>query len=167
MVTDQTRNAAWQMLLEAARYVRYYDAMAKRYSTYELCLSFALGISGAGAVLSVVDVFVADPTPWIRVWGAVMVVVILINFLAKPSARAALLGAVRERLVQQEVRARKLWLNIDTPDMTDENARQEVAEIAQAMSLDVQLSSGVPTAGKLNQRCTEETYDSEKLRYAA
>ena len=159
--------AAWQTLLEAARFVRYYDALAKRYSTYELCLSFVLGVSGAGAVLSVVDIFVVDPAPWMRVWGAGMVVVILVNFIAKPSARAALLAVARERLSQQEVRARNLWLNIDTPDMDDEKARQELTEIVQTMSLDVQLSSGVPTAHKLNQRCTEETYTAEALRYAA
>ena len=165
MVTDQTRDAAWQTLLEAARSFRYYDALAKRYSTYELCLSFVLGVSGAGAVLSVVDIFVADPEPWVRIWGAGMVVVILVNFLAKPGAKAALLAVTRERLSQQETRARTLWLNIDTPDMTDEKALREMGEIAQAMTHDMQLS-GVPTVDKLNQRCTEETYDAERLRYA-
>ena len=167
MVTDQTRMAAWQTLLETARVVRYYDAMAKRYSSYELCLSFILGISGAGAVISVVDFFVADPTPWMRVWGAGMVVVILINFIAKPGARAALLTAVRARLDQQENRARELWLRIDTLDIDDEDARRELTDIMKAASQDMQLSSGVPTANKLNQRCTEETYTAEALRYAA
>ena len=167
MVSEQCRMAAWQTLLETARVVRYYDAMSKRYSTYEHCLSVVLGISGAGGVISLVAFFVDDPEPWMRLWGAGMVAVVIVNLVLKPGGKAMLLAVVRSRLDEQELRSRDLWLRIDTDELDDAQVREEVNRIMRAANEVMQISSTISTAKRLNQRCTEQTYIAEADRYAA
>ena len=44
MATDQTREAIWQELLDSARLVRYYEALANRYRTrHQLTLFLLVG----------------------------------------------------------------------------------------------------------------------------
>ena len=67
MVSQHVRHEASQTLLEIARVARYYNALSTRYNRYRLCLSVLLGVSGAGAVVSLVDLL-PDPAFWVRIW---------------------------------------------------------------------------------------------------
>ena len=51
MGSPSTRNAIWQGLLDIERYVRYCDALTRRYRRYGNIIRILLGVSAVGSVV--------------------------------------------------------------------------------------------------------------------
>ena len=55
MVTEQTRNAVWQELLDVARLVRYYEALSDRHRRNHIIVRFLLLVAAASGIAALLD----------------------------------------------------------------------------------------------------------------
>ena len=164
-VTDSTRNAIWQEMLDTARLVRYYDVMAsrqqRRYHSIRLVLlaSATTGIAAAMEVLP--ELFRVGS-------GAAVGVLVAWDFLADYANKAATLGSVRRDCNEVEVELAALWGEIQADSIDDADARRRLTDLGRRITraTDRAGSAHIPTNDRLNTRCEEAAFKAMGDQYA-
>ena len=157
-VTDSTRNAVWQEMLDTARLVRYYDVMAsrqqRRYHSIRLVLlaSATTGIAAAMEVLP--ELFRVGS-------GAAVGVLVAWDFLADYANKAATLGSVRRDCNEVEVELAALWGEIQAGSIDEADARRRLTR-----ATDRAGSAHIPTNDRLNAKCEEAAFKAMRDQYA-
>lgn len=163
MVTDATRNAVWQELLDVARLVRYYAAMADRHRRNHLVVRFVLVATAMGGVVAFFDVL---PVSVRLLLGAGIAGVVAWDLLSSYGSKAAVLQAVSMECSLLESELRNVWLRLET--MPDEEARREWSRVSRRLA-EVTGWAGqadVSEDGKLNVQCAEAAYATMREQYA-
>ena len=89
MISDQTRGAIWQGLLDMARWSRYYDATARRYLLHRNILRIVLAFLGIATGVTLIDVI---PTSFVVAPGLAILAVTIWDLVVDPGKTAAMLG---------------------------------------------------------------------------
>ena len=165
-VTDSTRNAAWQEMLDAARLVRYYDALSSRQQRWNRGVRLVLLASATAGIAAGMN---ALPESFRVVSGAVIGILVAWDFLADHANKAAVLGSIGRECNEAEVELAALWREIQADSVDDEEARRTLSELARRVtrSTDRAGSAHIPTNERLNVRCEEAAFKALADRYAA
>ena len=163
MISDQTRGAIWQGLLDMARWSRYYDATARRYQLHRNILRIMLAFLGIATGVTLVDVI---PTSFVVAPGLAILAVTIWDLVVDPGKTAAMLGSVSKDFADLETEYRNLWESVYADRIAEDEAVNRSEDImrraiAAANRLDIH------TDNKTNERCAEAAYEAEANRYAA
>ena len=165
MVTDSTRNAVWQEMLDAARLVRYYDSMASRQHRLYRGVRLVLLASATAGIAAGMN---ALPESFRVVSGAIIGILVAWDFLADHANKAAVLGSIRRECNEAEVELAALGGEIQTDSVDDSDARRMHSDLARRMTraTDRAGSAHIPTDERLNVICEEAAFKALADRYA-
>ena len=163
MISDQTRGAIWQGLLDMARWSRYYDATARRYLLHRNILRSLQAFLGIATGVTLIDVI---PTGFVVAPGLAILAVTIWDLVVDPGKTAAMLGSVSKDFSDLETEYRNLWESVYADQIAEDEAVKRSEDImrratAAANRLDIH------TNNKTNERCAEAAYEAEANRYAA
>ena len=163
MISDQTRGAIWQGLLDMARWSRYYDATARRYQLHRNILRFLLAFLGIATGVTLIDQI---PAGYAAYPGIAILAVTILDLVVDPGRKAALVGSVGRDFTELETEYRSLWESVYADRIAEDEAVNRSEDImrratAAANRLDIH------TDNKTNERCAAAAYEAEANRYAA
>ena len=164
MATDQTREAIWQELLDSARLVRYYEALANRYRTRHQLTLFLLA---GGATAGIVSLLARFP-PTIQLFANAFIAVVAVwTLIAGYARKAAVLHTISSHLSMLNSSWERLWDHLDDTDDTE--ARQRRTELSGEMN-EVTSRAGFADVSddfRLNERSEEAAYRAVAGQYGA
>ena len=165
-VTDSTRNAVWQEMLDTARLVRYYDAMSSRQQRWNRGVRLVLLASATAGIAAGMN---ALPESFRVVSGAVIGVLVAWGLPRRPREQS---GQCWDPSGASATKRRWSWLHSggrSADSVDDEEARRVLSELAPTRdALDrPRRSAHIPTNERLNVRCEEAAFKALADRYAA
>lgn len=166
MVSDTTRNAVWQELLDAARLARYYASLADRHRRKRRIVQFLLmaaATSGIIGLLGLLPEFVQ------RAAVAAIAIVVAWDLFGDYAKKAAVLHTISIECNRIHSQWQNLWLEIDRPDLEDADALRQCEMLGRRL---IEITGqaglvGVDVDAKLNKTCAADTYKVMRERYAA
>lgn len=165
MVSATTRNAVWQELLDAARFVRYYGELADRHRRKRWTIQFLLMVAATSGVAALLD-----PLPAFihQVAAAAVAILVVWDFFGDYARKAAVLDVVRAECTRVENQLVTLWLEIDAIEAEDSDVLRQCNTLRQRLSdaTDKPGQVGVTVKAKLNETCTVDAYKVVEERYA-
>ena len=163
MISDQTRGAIWQGLLDMARWSRYYDATARRYQLHRNILRILLAFLGIATGVTLIDVI---PTSFVVAPGLAILAVTIWDLVVDPGRTAAMLGSVSKEFSDLETEYRNLWESVYADRIAEDEAVIQ-SEIMMRRAAAAANRLGIYTDTKTNERCAVAAYEAEASRYAA
>ena len=163
MVSQETRNDVWQEILDSARMIRYYEALAARYHRKHVWTMCVLIGSGASAFVAFLDVL---PEVIQLIATATIGVLAAWVLLTGYEKKAAIAHSISHRCRQLDVDLRELWANLR--ELDDAEARKKLNVVAKEINNETSRSvdAGITENRKLNETITETAYKTVKERYA-
>lgn len=161
-VSEETRAAVWNGLLDTVRWHRYYDALSRRYGRRERLHRFVLAALGAGALGILVEFI---PAEGISVIGVGILAFTIWDLIDNPAKKNALASLARGRIVEFETAQRSLWERMQQGDIDDVEALGTHHGIQRELQLalrDIDLD----TDEKTNVNSATDVYEAEAKRYA-
>ena len=165
MVSDQMRLAVWQNLLDVARLVRYYEALADKNRYRHSIIQFLLlvsAFSGIAALLKLLPEFVQ------LVAGGLIAILVAWDVVAGYAKKAAVLHTISYECIALEVEWSELWAAINSAESSDTEAREKNKQLEEKC-LNVTGWAGpanIRVDQKLNAKCEEVAYKVMAERYA-
>lgn len=164
MVTEATRRAVWNDLLDVSRVTRYAEAMGSRYRLLHLWIRFGLLLAASGSMATFLDVLSSH---WRVGFGLAITALIVADFMLDCATKIAVLGSAKRECGVLESEWRELWLDVDLPESTDAEIRRRNMELVQRFgratsSMDAQ----VRVSDRVNVLCTEAAYKVTGELYA-
>ena len=167
MITNETRNAIWQELLDVARLVRYYEAMSDRYRRNHLTVRFCLFLAASGEVIVLVGLFPETVRSLVGTLLAGLIAIIVAwDFVCDYAKKAAVLQTISMECSRVEIEWKALWDEIST--LNDDDALQRNTQLARRIS-EITGWAGQASINedrKLNQECTTAAYKVMGDKYA-
>ena len=166
MMTERTRNAVWQELLDVARLVRYYETLSDRHRRNHLIVRFLLLAAAAGGIAALLDVLPAIAQ---LVAGGLVALLVAWDFVSDYAKKAAVLHAISLECSALEIEWGELWAYVDDNNASDAEVRRENRRLARRLS-EVTGWAGhadIREDQKLNAECAEAAYRVMVDRYAA
>lgn len=163
MVSEQTRNDIWQDMLDVARLVRYYEALAERHLRRHLLLRIFLLLAAASGIASLVELL---PEYFQLLAGVGITVLVALDFALNYARKAAVLNLISMECTALENKWMDLWAKLGRLD--EDEALRETYRLSR------QLAEVTGWAGHaeiredraLNERCEEVAFDAVASRYA-
>lgn len=165
MATDGTRNDVWQAILDAARLVRYYEALADRHRRRHQAVRFMLLIAAAAGVATVLDLL---PDLGQALAGGLVAVLVAWDFVADYAKKAALLHTISLECSALESDWRELWHEVNDWK-ADDAAIRDAMRALNRRTLEATGRAGtadIREDERLNQKCAESAYKVVADRYA-
>lgn len=166
-VTDQTRNAVWQNLLDAERYVRYFGALADRFQTRHRLLRYTLLVS----VIVEATVFIPNMPDILFIVLTAALGIVIIGLAAWDAVsdygkNAAVLTLVTADCALLKNEWDELWMDIETFAVDEPQARDRRRGLERRLSV-VAERTNVNLDESLNDSCEEEAFKVVEQRYAS
>ena len=163
-VTDETRRAVWNDLLDVARVIRYAEAMETRHRFLHGLVRFSLFLSASGSVAALLEALPAD---WQLYFGVAIGALVAADFMFDHATKIAILSATKRECQALETEWRQLWLDVDFPSSADPDVRRRSVDLGRrfaraTMAMDAQVSVNA----KANERCTAAAYKVTAERHA-
>ena len=98
--------------------------------------------------------------------SAAIAVLAVLDLVMDVGKRSALLDTMVTDIGQIETDCQRLWENVQGDQLSEEDARREHGDLSQRINR-VTSRLIIDIDRRLNQRCTEEAYDTAQARYAA
>lgn len=165
MVSAQTRNDVWQELLDVARLVRYYEALADRHRRNHKIVRFLLLAAAASGIAALLALLPAKAQP---VANGLVALLVAWDFVSNYAGKAAVLQAISLQCSLLKVEWSKLWADINDGDVSDAEARDKNYRLARRIS-EVTGWAGqadIMEDPKLNEECAKVAYKVMADRYA-
>ena len=152
-VTNQTRNAIWQDLWDAERYVRYYGALADSYRFRHRTMRFAL----LAALLIEATVFlpkITDPLfTLLTVAGGIAIAALAAwDAIADYAKNSAMLTVASEECASVNTQWGELWLDIESYAIDESVARARRLDLLERLNT-IAARIDVGLDEKLNDSC--------------
>ncbi len=165
-VSEATRNAVWQEMLDVARLVRYYERMASRQQRWRRAVRFVLLVPAMAGMAMVIS---ALPEAVSVISGAVIAFFVAWDLLTDPANKAAVLDSIRRDCSEVGVELDALWGEVQADAVSDAEARRTLAGLSRRVvrATDRAGSAHVPTDERLNVECEEAAFKAMEGRYAA
>ncbi len=167
-VTDQTRNAVWQSLLDAERYVRYYGALADKYRRLDMGVRFGLLAAVVIEAAVVVPNTLNTSLAWV-IWVMVAGIAALAcwDAVAHYASKVENLSITGTRCAALQKDLMKLWMDIEGDSVEESEVRTRYDDFLDRANEITSMASGVSVDEGLNVRCEDEAYRVLEQRYAA
>lgn len=165
MTTDRTRNGVWQELLDAARLVRYYEALSDRYRRNHFVVRFLLLAAAASGVAALLDLL---PPGFQLAAGGLVALLVVWDAVSDYARKAAILHAIGLECDALEDEWRELWADIEDRDIDDAEVWRRNRRLARRLS-EVTGWAGlvdVREDRKLNLRCEADAHRVTAARHA-
>ena len=159
-VTDQTRNAIWQDLWDAERYVRYYGSLADSYRIRHRTMRFTL----LAALLIEATVLLPNiPDPlftFLTVAGGIAIAGLAAwDAISDYAKNSAMLSVASEECALANTQWGELWLDIESYAIDESRARARRLELLDRLNT-IAARVDVGLDEKLNDSCEA---DSERV----
>ena len=129
MIEGVIRDAVWQTLLDAERFVRYYGARADHHRRLHRNVRFTLLFAAAVGGVSGIAVLVPAPFSYLSgLAGLVLIALVVWDSMADDGKKAAMLHAIAIECGEHALRVNSLWMTVNLPDDGDESAVLEELE---------------------------------------
>lgn len=162
-VTDSTKAAIWQGLLDASREARYFALLAQKHRHRKYFKRILIGIAGAFASSG----FFLPPEIPVTLAGVALLGSILVDLVFVE--KAALLNVMSKEATSLEAEYRSLFERVNQHDdegqlendfarYAHERLNRRRVAIGNMTSVDLDVA--------LNQKCTDDAYQVEQDRYA-
>ena len=157
VVTDSTRNAVWQEMLDTARLVRYYDRLASKHQHRHIVTRLVLLASAIAGVAALVNQL---PATLGVLAGAAIGVLMAVDFLADFANKAAVLHFISRECNAVDDDLATLWGDVQSDAIEDAEARRTLTDLRHRITrtTDWAGSAHIPTDEQLNIRCAEAAY---------
>ncbi len=168
-VTDHTRTSIWQDYTDAERYLRYYISLADKYRTrHNVVRSLLLGAILVEA--SIVIPFMSSiPQPWgtvaTVVVGLMIIALTVFDATSNDAKNSAKLTVASEDCALLHIEWRSLWLDIETDNVEEHEARKRQRELLDRMNV-VAARVELNQDEKRNVRSAAEANEVMGGRYA-
>ena len=165
-VTDGTRHAVWNDLLDAARMSRYAERMESRYRTLHWTVRFLLLLSASGSVATIVGMI---PEGWPgQLPNLAVAVLIAWDFMSDYATKIAVLNSTKRECQDLETEWRRLWLDVDSATADDAAVRERNRELSSRLGrATIPMDVHVKVSEQVNTASTADAYRTMEQRYAA
>ena len=167
VITEQTQNDVWQDLLDVARLVRYYEALADRHQRNHSLLRFLLLVPAAGSIGTLLELLPAFTQ---HIAAGLVALLVAWDFISDYGKKTAVLHAISHECRALEIEWRELWAAVydSGADANEAEARRKNQHLAQKLS---EVTGWADQANirknkKLNEECEELTYKVMRARHA-
>lgn len=165
MVTEATRRAVWNDLLDVSRVVRYAEAMGSQYRERHLFIRVGLLVAAAGSLATFLD---AMGGHWRIGCGLVIAVLIAVDFMLDYATKIAVLNSTKRECSILETEWRELWLDVDSPESTDAGIRRRNRELLRQFErATAPMDEQVRVSNRTNVRCTRAAFKVTEEQYAS
>ncbi len=165
MVTDATRRAAWNAMLDVARFARYYDALFGRYQRRCNAVRFMILVAAINAA--------AMPLG-LPVWAAIGIsslasIVVAFDFVMDYYGKAAALRFIKDDLGALDGELAALWLAIESGSMDEKEAQTTLTALLRRMHNVTARgdAAGLATRARLNEECQEAAFAVVARQYGS
>ena len=165
MVSETTRNEIWQQFLDVARLLRYYTRLSNRHRRKQQLIRILLLAAATSGIVALLDLL---PAFMQELAAAAVAILVVWDSLGDYARKAAVLHAICIECNRIESQWQKLWLQIDRPDLDDEDALHQSDMLGERLN-DITGRAGlvgVEFDTKLNRTCAEDAYKVMQERYA-
>ena len=165
-VTEATRHAVWDEMLDAARMTRYAESMESRYRTLHWIVRFSLLLSASGSAATILGML---PDGWPRLLPNLAIAFLVAwDFMSGYATKIAVLNSAKRECQDLETEWRELWLDVDSPAATDAEVRERNKELSRRLAratspMDVE----VRVHQKINVASTADAYTVTAARHGA
>ena len=166
MVTDQMRSIVWRDYLDAARLVRYYEALSNKYRRNHLVVRFLLLVAAASGIAALLELLPAIA----QMFAAGLVAfVVAWDFVSDYAKKAAVLHTISIECSELESEWQRLWVEINEDTLSTAEVLRRNNRLSRRI-LGVTSWAGLADIRenqKLNEKCAESAYRVMVDRYAA
>lgn len=165
MVTDQARNDVWQGLLDVARLVRYYEALANRHRLCHFWVRLLLLGAAASGIATLLGVL---PNLAQLISGALVAILVVWDSISDYSKKATVLHMISIECSALDIEWGELWAEANDPFSDDTEVRIKKQRLDRK-TLEVTGEAGkasVKDSRRLNRKCAEAAYKVTAERYA-
>ena len=165
MVTEDTRNDVWQEYLDFARLVRYYEALAKRYSQIHLIIRYLLLLPFISSLALLFD-FLTHPLQVLL--GALIGIVVAADLVYRPTRKAAVAHIISIECSKLEIEWMQLWNNANARDSNDEDVQKRNDLLSKKLNEITGRAGevGIHENRKLNMKCADDAYRIMSQKFA-
>ncbi len=167
VVTERTRIAIWQQMLDVARVTRYYGTLADRYQRRQRLIRSLLLVSAIGGIAPLVTEL---PETLQHVASVGIGLLVVLDFLFDYAHKAAVLGTISSECGALEIDLQELWLGIQYVDeeADDAEAVRDLSRLSKRASKTTEQAKGVGVEEdrELNEESAREAYTVVAARYA-
>ena len=163
MVGEQTRNDIWQGLLDAARMVRYYEALSERYRRRHLAHRILLLLAAIGGMASLLEVL---PRVIQLAAGLAIIALVALDFAFNLARKTSVLNLVNIECTALANEWKSLWASLER--VSDDDARHENDRLERRL-VKVTGWAGHAEVGvddALNEKCERVAYKVMSEEYA-
>lgn len=169
-VSETTLNMVWQNMFDAARLVRYYEKLSSRYRLYSQLIRGVLLVSATGIAADAFDVLpqpIAIKEGVEGIFGVLVIVAILCDFLMEFSGKAEVLRIVSAQCSSLESQWYELWGDLIGREAVDANIRSRNADLDSRLTAVTGLATEKIRPNKrLNRSCAQEASRIMQQRFA-
>ena len=166
MVTDQMRSIVWQEYLDAARLVRYYEALSDKYRRNHLIVRFLLLAAAASGIAALLDLLPAIAQ---LLATALVALIVAWDFVSDYAKKAAVLHTISIECSELESEWQQLWTEINDDALSTVEVLHRNNRLSRRI-LGVTSWAGLADIREdqeLNEKCAESAYRVMVDRYAA
>ena len=165
MVTQDAQNYVWQAYLDAARLVRYYEALSSRYHRIHKWFRFLLVLPALGSLGALFDSF---PDILLSLFGLIIAALVIWELVSNFGNKAYILTTIYTECCDLESEWSELWEATSSGNLSDDEVRQLNFSLEKRINSVTARASGagIPVNEELNKQCTETTYNVMEQRYA-
>jgi hypothetical protein len=165
MVTEATRRAVWNDLLDVSRVARYAEAMGSQYRVRHLFIRLGLLVAASGSMATFLDEIEGY---WRIGFALAIAALIAADFMLDYATKIAVLSSTKRECNVLETEWRELWLDVDSPGSTDADIRRRSRELLRQFeratsAMDAQVRVG----NRTNVRCTRAAFRVTGEQYAS
>ena len=168
MVTDQTRNAVWQELLDAVRLVRYYEALSDRYRRNHWAVRFVLLVAASSEIVALLALLPENMRQSVQLAAAGFIALTVAwDFVSDYARKAAVLHAISMECSAVEIELKSLWGEIES--ISDDEAQRRNTQLMRRIS-DATGWAGqadIREDSELNRKCATTAYNVMEDQYVA
>ena len=164
MVSKETRNHAWGLILDLERLARYYGRLTSRLSWQHSFGTTLIAFAATSACISLLDIL---PSQVELAANAVIVVVALWMLAGNLSQKQVVVRSVAERCRELETDARALWLRLGSLEETEAQQQWENLEKEMNRVTSKPESVGLRNNDALNEKCAAEAYEVVRHEFPA
>ena len=165
LVTDATRNAVWQEMLDTARLVRYYDRMTSSRQRCHYGVRLVLLASASAGILALIEALPEQ----VRIYCVAAIgVLVVIDLLSDFANKAAVLSFIRSECNEAGDELDALWGELQSDSINDDEARRRLKDLKHRMTRATNRVEhhNIPTNERLNAKCEEVAFKIMANQYA-
>ena len=163
-VSETTRNAVWNELLDSARAVRYYDTLSSQYRRKHRIIMVILAASAASGVAALLE-WLPDKVQIVA--NAVVAIAAVWGLFSDHARKAAVLHSVSLQCSRLHDEYKSLWLDVENYTKDDE----EIRHILKRLNAEGDRATGVvgyadiSVDEKVNDKSTDDADEVLKDQY--